>query len=151
MVGFSPAPHEPAREALEARNEIGLGHLYQGRFKSFAIQTTDYFHRIWWLPPLSSAPRSGRSGGRGGDARRLGPRGQRDHHPAGSARVLVDVGCLLALMRAEMPGEVAAVADMVQPQPEAAELVGRGPRACGFDHDPRGGHEPGKHRIGRPR
>jgi putative transposase len=29
-----------------AHNEIGLGHLYQGRFKSFPIQTTDYFHAV---------------------------------------------------------------------------------------------------------
>ena len=26
--------------------ETGLGHLYQGRFKSFPIQTEDYFHRV---------------------------------------------------------------------------------------------------------
>jgi putative transposase len=29
-----------------AHDEIGLGHLYQGRFKSFPIQTTDYFHAV---------------------------------------------------------------------------------------------------------
>jgi len=29
-----------------AHEEIGLGHLYQGRFKSFPIQTTDYFHAV---------------------------------------------------------------------------------------------------------
>jgi len=29
-----------------AHSEIGLGHLYQGRFKSFPIQTTDYFHAV---------------------------------------------------------------------------------------------------------
>ena len=29
-----------------AHNEIGLGHFYQGRFKSFPIQTTDYFHAV---------------------------------------------------------------------------------------------------------
>jgi len=29
-----------------SHNEIGLGHLYQGRFKSFPIQTTDYFHAV---------------------------------------------------------------------------------------------------------
>jgi putative transposase len=27
-------------------NEIGHGHLYQGRFKSFPIQTADYFHTV---------------------------------------------------------------------------------------------------------
>lgn len=29
-----------------AHHEIGLGHLYQGRYKSFPIQTTDYFHTV---------------------------------------------------------------------------------------------------------
>jgi putative transposase len=29
-----------------AHDEIGLGHLYQGRFKSFPIQTTDAFHAV---------------------------------------------------------------------------------------------------------
>jgi putative transposase len=29
-----------------AHDEIGLGHLYQGRFKSFPIQTTEYFHAV---------------------------------------------------------------------------------------------------------
>jgi putative transposase len=29
-----------------AHNEIGLGHLYQGRFKSFPIQTAVYFHAV---------------------------------------------------------------------------------------------------------
>jgi len=29
-----------------AHNEIGLGHLYQGRFKSFPIQTADSFHAV---------------------------------------------------------------------------------------------------------
>jgi len=29
-----------------AHNEIGQGHLYQGRFKSFPIQTADYFHGV---------------------------------------------------------------------------------------------------------
>ena len=30
----------------QAHSEIGLGHLYQGRFKSFPIQTEDYFQRV---------------------------------------------------------------------------------------------------------
>ena len=29
-----------------AHDEIGLGHLYQGRFKSFPIQTTNHFHTV---------------------------------------------------------------------------------------------------------
>lgn len=29
-----------------AHDEIGLGHLYQGRFKSFPIQTANYFHVV---------------------------------------------------------------------------------------------------------
>jgi putative transposase len=29
-----------------AHDEIGFGHLYQGRFKSFPIQTTDYFQAV---------------------------------------------------------------------------------------------------------
>lgn len=30
----------------KAHQEIGLGHLYQGRFKSFPIQTDAYFHTV---------------------------------------------------------------------------------------------------------
>jgi putative transposase len=30
----------------KTHGEIGLGHLYQGRFKSFPIQTDDYFYRV---------------------------------------------------------------------------------------------------------
>lgn len=29
-----------------AHDEVGVGHLYQGRFKSFPIQTTDRFHAV---------------------------------------------------------------------------------------------------------
>jgi putative transposase len=29
-----------------AHDEVGLGHLYQGRFKSFPIQTTNHFHTV---------------------------------------------------------------------------------------------------------
>jgi putative transposase len=29
-----------------AHDEIGLGHLYQGRFKSFPIQSAEYFHTV---------------------------------------------------------------------------------------------------------
>ncbi len=61
---------------IELVDEIGLGHLEQGRFKSFPNQTDDYFHtvvryvernplranlvaqapqttQIWWLAPFS--------------------------------------------------------------------------------------------------
>jgi putative transposase len=28
------------------RHETGYGHLYQGRYKSFPVQTEDYFYRV---------------------------------------------------------------------------------------------------------
>ena len=30
----------------EHRREVGLGHLYQGRFKSFPVETDDYFYQV---------------------------------------------------------------------------------------------------------
>jgi len=30
----------------EHRREIGYGHLYQGRYKSFPVQTEDYFYHV---------------------------------------------------------------------------------------------------------
>jgi putative transposase len=30
----------------EHRHETGFGHLYQGRYKSFPVQTDDYFYRV---------------------------------------------------------------------------------------------------------
>jgi len=30
----------------EHRHEVGLGHLYQGRYKSFPVETHDYFYQV---------------------------------------------------------------------------------------------------------
>ncbi|NLX98954.1 MAG: hypothetical protein GXY83_22645, partial [Rhodopirellula sp.] len=30
----------------EHRHEIGFGHLYQGRYKSFPVETDDYFYQV---------------------------------------------------------------------------------------------------------
>jgi len=38
--------HTHVKRWKEHRHEVGLGHLYQGRYKSFPVQTEDYFYQV---------------------------------------------------------------------------------------------------------
>jgi putative transposase len=36
----------PARNWLEHHRKVGFGHVYQGRYKSFPVETDDYFYQV---------------------------------------------------------------------------------------------------------